>query len=164
MLSGADHRLSASLNCALACRVDCPAFQIPAALMVKHEELVFAALEAMRPAAELQTVLSRYDFEFSSDGGCASRLLNPRSCRFACSVQGSLRSMSANQTYNLLHLRAEEDWISHCARWGRIRDGELPPVMECRLRCVSCVHWHHLNPCCCCALSSSSQAWCATIA
>ena len=53
--------------------------------------------------------------------------------------------MSASQTYNLLHLRAEEDWISHCARWGRIRDGELPPSIECLLRCVSCVPWHHLN-------------------
>ena len=107
--------------------MDCPAFQIPAALMVKHEELVFAALEAMRPAAELQSVLSRYAVEFSSDDGCAPRLRNPRSsCFSACRLQGSLRSMSASQTYNLLHLRAEEDWITHCARWGRIRDGELP--------------------------------------
>ena len=59
-----------------------------------------------------------------SDDECAPRHLNP-SCS-ACSLQGGLRGMSASQTYNLLHLRAEEDWISHCARWGRICDGELP--------------------------------------
>ena len=55
----AAYRQELTNTAAAFCRVDCPAFQIPAELVVKHEELIFAALAAMQPAAELQDALSR---------------------------------------------------------------------------------------------------------
>jgi hypothetical protein len=36
-----------------------------------------------------------------------------------CRVEGHLQGLSNTNTYNVLHLRAEEDWIAYCAVWER---------------------------------------------
>ena len=40
-------------------RLDCPAFRVPADLIVKHESLVFAAMDAMQPSRPLLDIISR---------------------------------------------------------------------------------------------------------
>lgn len=42
-----------------SCRVDCPISKVPADLMVKHEKLVFAALDALQPIQPMQDVIGR---------------------------------------------------------------------------------------------------------
>ncbi len=39
------------------CRVGCPALKVPADLMVTHEGLVFAAMDAMRPSDRLLDII-----------------------------------------------------------------------------------------------------------
>lgn len=42
------------------CRLDCPTFRVPPDLMVKHEQLVFAALDALKPVQRLSGIVQRY--------------------------------------------------------------------------------------------------------
>ena len=40
--------------------------------------------------------------------------------------------MSPSKSYNLLHLRAEDDWVQRCARWATVTAGKLPdPPLNC---------------------------------
>ena len=32
--------------------------------------------------------------------------------------------MTPTKAYNVLHLRVEDDWVSHCKRWEHVGDGE----------------------------------------
>lgn len=64
---------------------------------MKHEELIFSALDALQPAGLVADIITEIDL--------------------------GLRKLSATQKYNLLHLRTESDWIAHCARWENIGDG-----------------------------------------
>ena len=43
-----------------------------------------------------------------------------------CRIETKLRSLSNAKAYNVLHLRAESDWITHCKRWENIPDGAQP--------------------------------------
>lgn len=48
-----------------------------------------------------------------------------------------MQRLSPTQTFNVLHLRAEEDWVQHCARWERKQDGGAPgPVGSEGIRLV----------------------------
>ena len=71
--------------------IDCPLLYAPADIMAKHERLALAALQALEPA--------------------------PRLLRAVRRAQEQLRGLSDAGRYNMLHLRAEDDWIEHCARW-----------------------------------------------
>ena len=50
-------RSSTRSRCGAPHRVDCPALKVPAALMVKHEELVFAAMNAMQASSRLLDII-----------------------------------------------------------------------------------------------------------
>lgn len=76
----------------LPCRVSCPAYRVPGELMAKHEQLVFAALAAMRPVAPLLDVVH--------------------------SVQQQLRQAGGSHAYTVVHLKAEDAWIAQCAAWA----------------------------------------------
>jgi hypothetical protein len=39
-------------------------------------------------------------------------------------IEERLQSLSDTKAYNILHLRAEDDWIEHCVHWESIEDGE----------------------------------------
>lgn len=66
--------------------VDCPLFKLGPDLVAEEEPLVWAVLEAMRPAERL--------------GALAGR--------FAAELKG--------RPFNFLHLRVEKDWTKHCKR------------------------------------------------
>lgn len=40
-------------------------------------------------------------------------------------AEAAAHHLSPNRAFNVLHLRLEEDWLQHCARWETIPDGEL---------------------------------------
>ncbi|KAI7840392.1 hypothetical protein COHA_005893 [Chlorella ohadii] len=90
-------RAVSALNPAKNLRLGCPGLRVEAQLMERNEALVFGALEAMQPARPLRNI--------------------------ADSVKAALRRLSPTQAYNVLHLRVEEDWVKHCARWENIPDG-----------------------------------------
>lgn len=53
-----------------------------------------------------------------------------RSCKYpmpfrARRVDAKLRSLTKAKAYNVLHLRAEIDWVLHCKRWEHLPDGEV---------------------------------------
>ena len=55
-------------------RLDCPAFRVPADLIVKHERLVFAAMDAMSPSPPLQEVISRQVQVLCGHAACSLQL------------------------------------------------------------------------------------------
>lgn len=75
------------------CRVSCPAYRVPAELMVKHEQLVFAALAALRPVAPLQEAVHSAQQQLQQAG-------------------------RAGKAYTVVHLKAEDAWIAQCATWA----------------------------------------------
>jgi hypothetical protein len=40
-----------------------------------------------------------------------------------CRAEEQLRSMSGSGAFNVLQLRADDEWRSHCANWESIEDG-----------------------------------------
>lgn len=46
-------------------------------------------------------------------------------------VKHYLENLSASRQYNVLHLRAETDWMQQCERWGRANSGEEQPDRPC---------------------------------
>ncbi|KAI7840968.1 hypothetical protein COHA_005197 [Chlorella ohadii] len=74
-------------------RVSCPAYRVPAELMVKHEQLVFAALAALRPVAPLQEAVHSAQQQLQQAG-------------------------RAGKAYTVVHLKAEDAWIAQCATWA----------------------------------------------
>ncbi|KAL4423982.1 hypothetical protein ABPG75_001283 [Micractinium tetrahymenae] len=80
-------------------RVDCPLAKVLPDLVAKHEGLVLAALGALRPVARLQEVVAR--------------------------AQQRLQGLSGAEAYSVLHLRAERDWVQHCAEWEGTADGTV---------------------------------------
>ena len=79
------------------CSVDCPIFRVPPQLLLKHEALILAALGGLQPTGEAAAMTAQ--------------------------LEGRLRRLSPDRRFNVLHLRAEDDWILHCARWENMRDG-----------------------------------------
>jgi hypothetical protein len=41
----------------VVCRVDCPALKVPPELVVRHEQLVFSALDALQPSNRLVDII-----------------------------------------------------------------------------------------------------------
>lgn len=66
--------------------VDCPLLKLSDDVVADEEELVWAVLGALRPAARLR----------------------PAAAKFAAQLGG--------RRFNFLHLRAERDWVEHCKR------------------------------------------------
>jgi hypothetical protein len=77
--------------------VSCPAFQVPADLFAKHEQLVFAAAKALKPRQPMLNTLLR--------------------------VKQHLENLSASRRFNVLHLRADADWVQQCELWERSNGG-----------------------------------------
>lgn len=40
-----------------------------------------------------------------------------------CRVESQLRAVSDGRGFNFLHLKAEADWLTYCARWEGADDG-----------------------------------------
>ncbi|PSC70561.1 Glycosyl transferase family 8 [Micractinium conductrix] len=78
-------------------RLDCPMFRVTAEAITANSQLVFATLDAMQPSARLMAALQK--------------------------IEGKLRGMTPTKAYNVLHLRVEDDWVSHCKRWEHVGDG-----------------------------------------
>lgn len=78
-------------------RLDCPMFRVPPDVITARASLAFAIMDAMQPSARLMGMLQRVD--------------------------GKLRSLTKAKAYNVLHLRAETDWVLHCKRWENLPDG-----------------------------------------
>ncbi|GAB4815902.1 hypothetical protein N2152v2_002948 [Parachlorella kessleri] len=70
----------------------CPLLQVPPSLFLKHEPLVWAALEGMQPADDLREAADALDAKF--------------------------KALSPRQAFNVLHLRLERDWQKHCPNLG----------------------------------------------
>ena len=51
----------------------------------------------------------------------------PASALPSIRIEEWLQSLSDTKAYNILHLRAEDDWIEHCVHWEGIADGERRP-------------------------------------
>ncbi len=45
-----------------------------------------------------------------------------------CRAEEQLRSMSNTGAFNILHLRAEDEWLLHCTNWESIGDGMFKRV------------------------------------
>lgn len=89
---------------ALACRVSCPAYRIPADVAIKHEQLIFAMLAAIRPVASLLKAVRKAQQQLPRVG-------------------------SGSNAYTVLHLKAEDAWIAQCATWvakGALLVARLP--------------------------------------
>lgn len=117
--------------------------------MARNEALVFGALDALQPARPLRDIADRsvcYG-ALPAVPGClfcglpAPRFVPRHDGTSALSasdaaviasrtfpwrrVEGALRRLGPTQAFNVLHLRLEEDWVQHCARWESINDGPL---------------------------------------
>ena len=79
------------------CRIACPAFRIPGALMKRHRGLLQAAAGGLRPSERFQAVM-------------AAR-------------RDRLESHTGSSAYNLLHLRVERDWLALCEWWQKPAEG-----------------------------------------
>ncbi|GAB4815033.1 hypothetical protein N2152v2_002079 [Parachlorella kessleri] len=69
----------------------CPLLRLGPEVMLRNEQLVFASLSAMLPNDTLGRLVSR--------------------------GVHSLRALSPTGVYNMLHLRLESDWLTHCSSW-----------------------------------------------
>lgn len=78
-------------------RLDCPMFRVPPDVLTAQASLVFGIMDAMQPSTRLMGMLQRVD--------------------------AKLRSLTKAKAYNVLHLRAEIDWVLHCKRWEHLPDG-----------------------------------------
>ncbi len=108
--------------------------------MARNEALVFAALQALQPARPLQDILDRLvciaicmDSRRTCTAGTPASLLwhacgahsgNGLSLSPRRRAETALQRLSPSQAFNVLHLRVEEDWRQHCARWESIQDGQ----------------------------------------
>ncbi|GAB4815901.1 hypothetical protein N2152v2_002947 [Parachlorella kessleri] len=66
----------------------CPLLRVPPSLFLKHEPLVWAALEGMQPADDLKAVVA--------------------------TLEQKIKALSPRQAFNVLHLRVERDWLKQC--------------------------------------------------
>ncbi|GFR46701.1 hypothetical protein Agub_g8320 [Astrephomene gubernaculifera] len=84
--------------------VDCPLFKMTPQEMNQHEDepVIWAALDAMRPADKLYEYVERMQHAIKQLGGVGGK---------------------PAPKYNFLHLRMENDWVEHCKRWSSIPDG-----------------------------------------
>lgn len=78
-------------------KLDCPSFRLPPDLFAKHDQLVFAALDALQPVPRLADLVSR--------------------------IQERLGDMVATRTFSMLYLNTGDDWLTHCGRWERLTNG-----------------------------------------
>ncbi|KAL4423954.1 hypothetical protein ABPG75_001255 [Micractinium tetrahymenae] len=79
-------------------RLDCPAFRVPPDLLVKHEKLVFAALDALKPVQRLSDTVQRI-------------------------VKSLLTLGQSSDCFNVLYLNTGESWPEHCEQWNRLTNG-----------------------------------------
>lgn len=69
-------------------------------------------------------------------------------------VKHYLENLSASRQYNVLHLRAETDWMQQCERWGRANSGEEQPDRPCTAFTLQ------VGYCSCCMLLSARVCLC----
>lgn len=74
--------------------IGCPAFRLDKSLIEKHKDLALATLTAISPH---QKYLGLHNYQL-----------------ITATIPGK---------YNVLHFRAEDDWIQHCSAWEGIPDG-----------------------------------------
>lgn len=74
-------------------KINCPAFRLPGALMGRHEAMLRAASEALRPSPHYQGLIDARRAELAEKAG------------------------TGGDKYNLLHLRVEKDWLALCEWW-----------------------------------------------
>ncbi|KAL4423983.1 hypothetical protein ABPG75_001284 [Micractinium tetrahymenae] len=127
-------------------RVDCPLAKVPPDLVAKHEGLVLAALGALQPVARLQEVVARWAAGQAAHSAgmlalrsAANHVAHPTQfpaspppcpaplARLSarCRAQQRLQGLSGAEAYSVLHLRAERDWVQHCAEWEGTADGTV---------------------------------------
>ncbi len=78
-------------------RINCPAFRLPGALMARHEAMLRAAAEALRPSPRFAALIAARRRAVAEAAGAAG--------------------------YNLLHLRVEKDWLALCEWWQNPAEG-----------------------------------------
>ncbi|KAG2487834.1 hypothetical protein HYH03_013551 [Edaphochlamys debaryana] len=84
--------------------IDCPLFKLAPAEMdpVQDEPIIWAILDAMRPAPHVRKHVESFQAAIRRFGGSDGK---------------------PAPKYNFLHLRMENDWVEHCKRWSSIPDG-----------------------------------------
>lgn len=78
-------------------RIGCPAFRIPGAVMKRHKSLLIAAAAGLRPSVRFQRII---------DGR-----------------QQKMVDRTGVDTFNLMHLRVEKDWLALCEWWQKPSEG-----------------------------------------
>ncbi|KAL4434825.1 hypothetical protein ABPG77_005352 [Micractinium sp. CCAP 211/92] len=78
-------------------KINCPAFRLPGALMARHEAMLRAATEALRPSPRFAALIAARRRAVADAAGAAG--------------------------YNLLHLRVEKDWLALCEWWQNPAEG-----------------------------------------
>ena len=77
--------------------VDCTFLTLRPDFVEENKDLLWQIFAALRPAPEFQKLIST-------------------------GIQ-SLQNAAPGSGYNFLHVRLENDWVSHCERWSNIPDG-----------------------------------------
>jgi len=89
--------------------IDCPLFKL-LPLDKSHEDFAWGILEGLQPSAGVLAVINAAAKALDGSGRSGVR---------GADVVGVDRPWS----FNVLHLRFEDDWVAHCRRWEAIRDG-----------------------------------------
>eukprot|EP00198_Chlamydomonas_reinhardtii_P010596 XP_001699933.1 predicted protein [Chlamydomonas reinhardtii] len=103
--------------------VDCPLFKLQAGdFTPADEQLVWAGLAALRPSNEAASLVDMFSKAIrqlaAAKAKAAGRVLD------AGGGSGARVSASGGGGgFNYIHLRLENDWVEHCARWESIHDG-----------------------------------------
>ncbi|KAG2436256.1 hypothetical protein HXX76_006567 [Chlamydomonas incerta] len=102
--------------------VDCPLFKLQAGdLVPADEQLVWAGLAALRPSKEAASLVDTFSKailqQAAAKAKAAGRVLD------AASAQAHTNTGDGRGGFNYIHLRLENDWVEHCARWESIHDG-----------------------------------------
>lgn len=108
--------------------MDCPLWKVPLSAITQEElPLLWAVLRAFTPTAEIthvvhgaiRAITHRKVAASSSSTTSGSTASGSRSLQLG----GSSSSSAGKHLYNMVHLRLEQDWAAHCAKWGSIKDG-----------------------------------------
>ncbi|KAG2449205.1 hypothetical protein HYH02_005952 [Chlamydomonas schloesseri] len=102
--------------------VDCPLFKLQAGdLQPADEQLVWSGLAALRPSKEAASLVDTFSKVILTEAAAKAKAAGR-----AIDVAGSRARPSAGGGgggFNYIHLRVENDWVEHCARWESIHDG-----------------------------------------
>ncbi|BDA51635.1 hypothetical protein COCOBI_19-1910 [Coccomyxa sp. Obi] len=80
-------------------QIQCPLWAIPGDQMLQEADTIKVVLAGLQPSQDL--------------------------LKYVDAASEHLKGLSADGTFNFLHLRLENDWVAHCKRWTDIRDGKL---------------------------------------